>query len=672
MERPEANYSLSMQNRSFGMTSSRGGSGFDRQAYTPFQAIIEKGRQAKAQDEHDQYEARKLKRETDIKNAARIRHAEAEANRRRAEESKVSIDDHKGRLLDEMTKNIKAVLENQYREEIREKVYEDEDKIISAYEHDVKDQTKVRLVNELESVVKAKLGADFEPKIKQQLAVELESVVKEELRARYATEIKQQLVKELGPEIEAELRAKYGTEVKQQLVEELQPVVKAELRAQYEEECENQLMIEPEPTIIHKLNGIRTDNVVNGLQGQRDSLHTLDGESFTATPNPDGINNEGGEYPDLSHHQHLINQNGVQNSQQDTRSVHDSEISDTNGGAVGMPHGTKRSRSAEDDEEEDPYAHQLKRSRSASFKREEQRSPSDHEEGVGNLHSGYLARIQQPYLQHHGDAGHDDAQSNNGYKMDHGASGYNSSVEVQGRHGNILGGGRADFNTAEDVQGINEKFLDLEDEVYNSAENSQGMNGNTLHSEEADYDSAEDFQGTNGNLLHGEEADDDSAEDGQGMNGHLEEADYDSAEDLQGNSWYKVERQAIEPHSDNNDDDDDDDEEDEEDEEDEGEDEGEEEEEEEDEEEEEEEEYESDEEEQYSTAPQAAPHSHIGNGVITFSNTQDTAVVLSDSEDDEDKADDEDKTLVGYDGPTNLNDAKHYNVPAEESLLINA
>ena len=639
------------------MANSRGGPGFDRQASAPFQAIIEKGRQAKAQDEHDQYEARKLKRETDIKNAARIRHAEAEANRRRAEESKMSIDDHKGRLLDELTKNIKATLENQYREEIRGKVYEDEDKIISAYEQDVKDQTKARLVNELESVVWAKLGAVFEPKVKQQLAVELQSAVKEELRAKYATEVKQQLVKELRPEIEAEMRTKYETEVKQQLAEEFQPVVEAELRARYQEEHKNQPMIDPEPTVIHKLNGINTNGVENDPHGQHDSLRTLERGSSTTTPNPADINHKGGEYPDLNHHQHLMNENGVQTSQQDAWSVYDSKTSDTIGGAVDMPHGTKRSWGGEDDEEEDPYAHQLKRSRSASFNREEQKSPSDHGEGVNNLRSGYSAQIQQPYqgvsykdeghhnfLQHNGDAGFDDAQSNSGYKMNRGASGYNSSDEVQGRHGNILGRAGVNVKTAEDVQRINENFLDREEEAYNSAENIHGMNGNLLYGENSDYDSAEDVQGMNGHLG---EADYDSAEDAQGMNGHLEEADYDSVEDLQGNILYKMEGGTIQSYRDE--------EEDQEDEEDE---------------EEEEEDYESDEEEQYATALQAAPHSNAGNGVIKFSNTQDTALVLSDSEDDEDKANDGDETLVGYDGPTILNDAKHYNVTVEESLFI--
>ena len=643
----------------FTMTSPRSGPEFERQTYAPFQAIIAKGRQAKAQDEHEQYEAKKLKRETDIKNAARIRHAEAEANRRRAEESKFSIDDHKGRLLDEMTKNIKATLESQYREEIREKVYEDEDKIISAYEHDIKDQTKARLVNELESVVKARLEADFEPKVKQQLAAEFESVVKAELRAQYTTQVKQQLVKELRPEIEAELRTKYETEVKQQLAEELQPVVEAQMRAQYEEEHKNQVTIEP--TIFHKLNGMHTNGVENDPLGHRDSEEELS----TGTPNSDNINNEGGEYPDLSNHQHLINKNVVQNGQQDARSFYDSKICDTNGGPVEMSHGTKRSRSGEDDEEEDTYTNRSKRSRSASFNREERRSPSGYEEGVSNLHSGYSAIIQQSYqgvdynsgghqgfLQSKGDAGYDDVQSNSRYTMDRRPSGYNSSDGVQRRHGNIVGRGGADVQTTEDVQGINENFLDLEEEAYNNAENVQGVNGNISHGEEADYDSTENMRGMNGNLVHGEESDYDSTED-VGMNGHLQEADYDSAEDPQGHIWYKVHGETIESYRD----------EDEVEDEDEDEEEGEE-------EEEDEEDYESDEEEQYSTAPQAAPHSNAGNGVITFTNTQDTALVLSDSEDDEDKADNEDETLVDYDGPTSLNDVKHCNVRAEESLFL--
>ncbi len=652
MEQTAASYSSSMQKHVFGMTSSRGGPGFDKKACAPFQAIIEKGKQAKAQDEHDQYEARKTKRETEIKNAARIRHAEAEANRRRAEESKFSIDDHKGKLLDEMTKNIKAILENQYREEIREKVYEDENKIVSTYEHDIKDQTKARLVRELESVVKAKLEAEFEPEIKQQLAVELVSVVKAELRAKHGTEVKQQLVEELGPTVEAELRAKYEIEVKQQLAEDLQSGVEAELRAKYEEEIKNQLMVDSEPSVAHKLKGRHTNDVEDEAQGQHDALHTLNGESNRAAP--DNIDTNRGEYPDLSHHEHLMDQNGAQVVQQEAASIQAFLVSDTDGDAGGMPRGTKRSLSGEDDEEEDPHARHSKRSRSASFNNEEHQSPSGYGEGVSNLYSGYSPRMQKPYqgvrykdedLQGFprlkGHAGYENAQATNGYKIDREASGYNSFEQVQGSHGNVVGRGGADYNSAEDVQGMNGNFLDLEEADYDSAEDVQGTNGNLLHGEEADYDSEEDFQGTNDDFLHVEGADYDSAEDFQGTNGgffNREEADYDNAEDVGGSNGHQLDGEVTESYYSDED----------------------------------EEEYESEEEEQYSTASQAAPNSNVASGVITYSNTQDTAVILSDSEEEEEKADDEEKTLVGYDGPATLSGAKHNNVPAEGSLFVDA
>lgn len=617
MEQPDVSYSSSMRKYVFGMASACGGPEVDRKAHAAFQAIIEKGKQAKAQDEHDQYEARKIKRETDIKNAARIRHAEAEANRRRSEESKLSIDDHKGKLLDEMTKNMKAVLENQYREEIREKVYEDEDKIVSAYEHDIKDQTKARLVKELESVVKAKLGAEFEPEVKQQLVVELESVVKAELRAEYETEIKQQLVKELGPKVEADLRAKYETDIKQQLTKELQSGVKANLHAKNEEEIKNQLMIELGPTVVHKLKGIHTNDVESQTQAQREALLTPVEESFTATPND--IDRGGGEYPHLSYHQHLIVQNGVQSGRQEARSVQKSETSNTDEVAVDTPRGTKRSLSGEDDEEEDLYARHSKRSRSASFHSEEPQSPQEEVSGLKSSYSHgrqpyqgeqYNGEESQDFLPYKGNVGYEDAQGVNGYKMDRGALGYNSSDEVQGSQGDNLDHGGVYDNSAEDDQEIDGNFMDGEGAGYESAEDAQGMNGNFLDREEAGYVSAEDVQGGNGYKLGGEAMECYSSEE--------EEEEEDNDEDAD------------------------------------------------------DEEYESEEEEQLSTAPQAASHSNTGNEVITFSNTQDTAFVLSDSEDEEDNAGDQDKTLVGYEGAIILKDAKHYNKPAEESLFLDA
>ena len=633
MEQPQASYSSS---NVFGMANSRGGPRFDGKTCAPFQSIIDKGKQAKAQDEHEQYEARKAKKETDTKNAARIRHAEAEANRRRSAESKFSIDDHKGKLLDNMTINVKAILENQYREEIREKVYEEEEKIVSAYEHDMKDRTKARLVRELEPVVKAKLEAEFEPEVKQQLTVELVSGVKAELRAMYETEIKQQLAKELGPEVEAGLREKHEMEVKQQLAQELEPGVKAELHAKYEDEIRNQVMIELEPSIIQKQEGTHLNDIENESQRQPDALSIPDRESFKATPN--GVDSKGDEYPDLSHHQHLINQTGVQNGQQVAGSRQGSPDSDTDAHAVNMPHGTKRSLSDKSDEEEDPYARHSKRSRSASFDSEEQHSPSGGEAGVSNLYSNYL-HIEHPNqgvlyndeeLLYMGNAGYEDTQGFSEHHMKREVAGYNSSDEVEGSHGIMLGRGVADLNSAEGVQGINGNHFDHEEAEYNSDETGEGMRDEFLDRERTGHQSAENIQETNGNSLDNEEA------------------EYDSADNFQGSDFYELNAEVTESYSSEGEEEDE-------------------------EEEQEEEEYESEEEEQYSNASQTAPHSSSGNGVITFANTQDTAFVLSDSEeDDEDKEGDEDKTLVGYEGPAALNDLKQYNVPGEESLFLDA
>ena len=622
MEQPERNHSFPMQNHKFDVTSPRGGPRFDGKLHLPFQAIIDKGKQAKAQFEQDQYEARKTRREYEIKNAARLRHAEAEANRRRAEESRLSVDEHKGKLLDDMTKNIKAKLEDQYREEIRAKVYEDEDRIASAYEHDVKDQTKARLVRELESVVKAKLGAEFEPEIKQQLAVELVSVVK------------------------AELRAKYETEVKQQLTEELQSAVVAELRTKFEEEIKNQLAAASVATVVHKQRGTQTNDIEHEPQIRRDLLHSPDGYSFQVTLNDVEI--EEGECPDLHNHEHLISENGIQNGQQRIPSVQNTENFDTDGDAVALPRGTKRSVRSTDDAEEDSYARHSKRSRSASFNSQEQQLRGVDEEEPSKLYSNdtdppqdfqgmrHNAKGNGGFSHFKGDTSCEDAQVYIGNKMDRGASRYNSFDEVPNGQENILDNESVEYNSAEKFQRTNGNLDDLEGAHYDSAKDIQGMsenlsyhqevdysrNENFLDREAVDYDSAEEIQLTSGHELSGEATDFDSSEEDEGVEGEEDEEEEEEYEE-----GYEEEFEG----------------------------------------------YEGEEDKRYPTTPQTAPHSNGENGVISFSNTQDTAFVLSDdSEDDAETAGDEDKTLVGYDEHAALIDAKHLNMPVGESLFLDA
>lgn len=673
MEQPEAIYSSSMRNGLFDMNSSRSGHGFDRKLHPPFQAIIDKGKQAKAQVEQDQYEARKAKRETEIKNAARIRHAEAEANRRCAEESKMSIDDHKGKLLDELTKNIKAMLEDQYREEIRAKVYENEDQIASTYEHDVKDRVKARLVKELEPVVKANLGAEFEPEIKQQLAVELISVVKAELRAKYETEVRHQLAKDLGSKVETELRAKYQTEVREQLARELVSEVKAELRAEYEEEIRNQLIIGTKSTINNgnsnnnnnNQKGTQTDDAQPSIQNQHEKSRTLERESFRATSN--NINTKVCEYPDLIHHQCFSNTNGVQDGQLEAESVQNMESFEADGEAPDLPRGTKRSLGGIDDEEEEPHPHQLKRSRSMSSDNEEQQLRSGNEAGLSNPYSSE-PHMQQSYQGvHYGgedsqglsqckeDHGNEVAQRNSGYPVDRETLGYNSSHEAQGSHENSLGLGGVDSNSAGDDHEMNGDLLDPDWTEHDKVADIQGTNEDILYREEADYNSDEDFEEMDGTLSEHQRMDYGSAEDVQGTNSNFldsEDASYDYTENIRGGAGYKMFGEATESY--NSEEDEDEDEDEEEDVDDEGE---------------YDEEYEGEEEDYYSTALQVTTHSNPGNGVISISNTQDTAFVLSDSDDEAEKAGDEEMTLVGYDGPAALIDAKHLDTPPETPFL---
>ena len=527
--------------------------------------------------------------------------------------------------------------------------------------------------------MKAELGAQFEAEVKQRLAVELVSVVQAELQAKHETEVRQQLVQDLGPAVEIELRAKYELEVKQRLAEELEPEVKAELRAHYGEEIKNKLMNESESTIIHDQKGTQTDDE-NEPWGQRDIVHTLEEGSFRSTPND--INTKGDDYPDLSHHQHLINQDGVQNGQREAGFIQTLETTIiTDRDAVVLPRGTKRSLGGVDDDEEGSYACRSKRSRSAPSVSEEQQLPNRYLEADSNPYSNKL-HLQESHqgvchngddnqdLSHYkGDDGHEVAQVNNGCSLDRGISGYNSSNEVQGSPENSTGYVSVDDHSAGDVQGMNGKFLVREWKTHDSLEYFQETNGDLSQDEEADFDSDQDVQEMNGTFLDPKGAGYNGTEDMQGTNGDFpshEEANHDSAEDVRESNRYNMAKTTESYDSEDGDGEDDEDEE------------------EDDEEDDEEEDDEDDEgvygadygseeeEEEYSTAQQAGNHSTGGNGVISFSNTQDTAFVLSDSEDEAEKAGDEGKTLVGNDGAGALIDAKHYGMPAEESLFLNA
>lgn len=195
-----------------------------------FQDVIEKGRKARAADKRMLYETKKNKVESERAKATRARLASDIAARNLALESRSNIDADKEKLVNDMEKNLKALLESEFRAEIREKVYKDEKRISAAYEREIQDQTRMQLEKDLEPVIVAELSAEYEKVIKATLKAELKDEVKGELRATLKAEIQEHLRVELESTVRQELRDTYHEQICNELKRELSPSVRAELR----------------------------------------------------------------------------------------------------------------------------------------------------------------------------------------------------------------------------------------------------------------------------------------------------------------------------------------------------------------------------------------------------------------------------------------------------------
>ncbi len=244
-------------------------------SYPTFQDLIKKGRKAQADDERTVYETKKAKEEAGRAKATRARLATDNAVRNLALDSRSDIDTCKGKLIDDMEKNLRAVLESEIRAEIREKVYEDEKKISATYEREIKDSTRLQLENDLEPVIVAELSAKLEEEVKETLRAELESEVKEELRARYKAEVEEDLRDALEDAVRKELQDLYRDEVRSELKVELSPSIRAELIASL------------------------------GIQ------HVV--------PDLDDLDNQQSSYPDLGNMQHLNYNGGYQEHEGESR-----------------------------------------------------------------------------------------------------------------------------------------------------------------------------------------------------------------------------------------------------------------------------------------------------------------------------------------------------------------
>lgn len=194
-----------------------------------FQDLIQKGRQARADDERNIYETKKAKLEADRAKAARARLAVDNAVHNLALESRSDIDKSKGKLIEDMEKNLRALIEAEFRADIRERVYEDEQKIRALHEREIKDSTRMRLEADLEPVIVAELQAKHEEDIRHALKAELKAEVKEELRAECKIDFGDELRDELEGAVRKELEDLYREEVRSELKRELSSSVREEL-----------------------------------------------------------------------------------------------------------------------------------------------------------------------------------------------------------------------------------------------------------------------------------------------------------------------------------------------------------------------------------------------------------------------------------------------------------
>lgn len=535
-----------------------------------YQSIIDKGRQARANDERLRYEQQKAKKEADSLKATKARLAADEAARRLAEQSRLSIDEYKGKLLDEITNNVKAKIEIECRVEIREKVYRNYEKIASAYERQIRDETKSRLVEELEPVVMAQLAAEYEMEIKQQLIDELEPVVKAELSANYETEIKDQLKVSLESTVIGDLRKKYLRKViadlKREHTDSVRVGIENDMHTQngflYDQNhrvlddhftehtnpelqypdlekyqylnnldenqddglttqgpadtgCHNHQNEQDFGNVANVPRHIATDSLEDGDQSNVETQkETMFAGVYTDNEEVENLetkvnNSGGGQEPDI------LDNGPSQEFLQTPRgsSPHHSQV---NGQPHQMSRGTKRPLSEEDGNQGKDYDRKFKRLRSTSLESDDGRQSSGYEDPDG-------------------EAGEDD---------------FHPSYE-QEQH---------------IYRGMLEDSADLLQYEKNGASR---------------VDGSDDIRRTNG-FMSDEEADGRS---GSEVDETSEDSDIDSLES-----------------------------------------------------------------EFLSTAPQAAQNSIMGSGVISNSNTQETAFIVDDSDDEDSKVEDEEKTLVDYSG----------------------
>jgi hypothetical protein len=195
------------------------------------QPVIDTLRQAKADDARAVYEEKKLRLEFERQKSRRARNLQ-DQSARRMNDTKLAIQNHKVKLLEEMENNVRAHIEHETISDIREAVYDQQAEIADEYKCDIKDQTRKRLIEELELVVKSQLAAQFENEVKDQVIAELKEELKTQLESTLRAEIEAELKEGLKAGLEATLRAEIEAEVKENLKSELEATLRADIEAE--------------------------------------------------------------------------------------------------------------------------------------------------------------------------------------------------------------------------------------------------------------------------------------------------------------------------------------------------------------------------------------------------------------------------------------------------------
>ena len=196
-----------------------------------YQESIEKARRAKAINNIGLQEEKRHRLRAEAARRASIRKQQLEDQRVREEEASLTGRDYGAKLLESLEVQTKARLEAEFREEIRIRVYNDK-QLFSAYREMRKDEITMQLEEELEPIIKSKLELakmkevldilreELRPGVVQSLKEELEESMREDVRNDLRLQLKGDVLKQLRLENEERLLADLHRELHDEALQE--------------------------------------------------------------------------------------------------------------------------------------------------------------------------------------------------------------------------------------------------------------------------------------------------------------------------------------------------------------------------------------------------------------------------------------------------------------------